>query len=184
MKEKDNLFEPVLNTEVIYEGKYLNLNRLEIRLPDGNTGFREVVKVSDAVAVLPVDSDGYAHLVKQHRVAVERTILEVPAGLIDSGEDAETAARRECEEETGYIPGRLIKLMTYAHAEGYSTGFITLFLGLDLEHTGKVELDRSEFLERYTIPYSKLLEQVKNNQFIDSKTILTSILSEPYLNNK
>ncbi len=110
--------------KTLFKGCYLTLERLDIRLPNGEKAIREVVRVRDAAAVLPVDEKGQVHLVRQRRPAIGRTIVEVPAGLLDQGESAEEAAVRECEEETGYRPRQLIRLLTYAHAEGYSTGFI------------------------------------------------------------
>ena len=88
---------------------------------------------------------------------------------------------RECEEETGFVPGKLIKLVTYAHAEGYSTAFMTLFLGVDLKYTGNVQLDTTEFLQPCTLQFHELKERVQSGQVIDSKTILGTMLAEPRL---
>jgi ADP-ribose pyrophosphatase len=179
---EDPLFEHVNETKSLYKGKYLHLERLHLRLPDGKEGTREVVRVRDAVAILPVDTDGTVYLIRQHRPAIGKTIIEAPAGIMDKkNESLEECARRECEEETGIVPGKLTKLITYAHAEGYSTGFITLFLGTSLEKGGKLNLDQSEFVEQVSMPYKQLLGMVKENRIIDSKTILCALLSENLL---
>jgi ADP-ribose pyrophosphatase len=168
--------------ERIFKGAYLKLDRLEMELPDGRKGVREVVCVPDAVAVLPVDADGTAHLIRQHRPAIGRTLIEVPAGVLNRpDEPLEACARRECREETGIMPGKLVRLITYAHAEGYSTGFITLFLGLKLRHTNKTRLDPSEYVEQVALPFRKLWNMVRENGIVDSKTILCTILSRPFL---
>ena len=104
MSEK-TLKEKILLRRRIFKGKYIKLDSLRIRLPDGRIGEREIVSVRDAVGVLPVDADGRVHLVRQSRPAVSRILTEIPAGLIDEGETPEEAARRECEEETGLRPG-------------------------------------------------------------------------------
>jgi ADP-ribose pyrophosphatase len=176
--KRDNILEKILTREIIFRGKYLNLEKLQIGLPDGRYGEREIVRVRNAVAVLLVDDKRNVHLVRQHRSAIEQTILEAPAGLLNDGEEPAAAAVRESEEETGYRPLKLRQLITYAHAEGYSTGFITLFLGTQLNNTGKICLDSSEYLEQVTVPFDKLAEMVKENQIIDSKTILCTILSK------
>ncbi|MFC1477660.1 NUDIX hydrolase [candidate division KSB1 bacterium] len=181
MDPNDALFEEIVEQETLYQGKYLDLRKMTIRLPDKRTGIREIVQVKDAVAVIPVDAGGNVHLVRQHRPAIGRTIVEIPAGLIDDGENADESARRECEEETGYRPQELIELITYAHAEGYSTGFITLYLGYKLERTGKIHLDQTEFLEHVVMPFDELLGKVRKNEFIDSKTILATLLAGPVL---
>ncbi|MFC1564085.1 NUDIX hydrolase [candidate division KSB1 bacterium] len=178
---KDYLDQPVLSCNKIYTGKYLDLEKIEVGLPDGRKAEREVVRVRDAVAVLPVDEEGNVYLVRQHRPAIGRTIIEIPAGLIDDGEDAESSAVRECEEETGYKPGELRELVTYAHAEGYSTGMITLYLGTKLEKTGKMNFDESEILELVKMPFRELMDKVKSKQFIDSKTIISTLICEKIL---
>ena len=174
----------ILNRKNIFEGNYLQLERLQVQLPDGRVGEREIVRVRDAVAVLPMDAFHHVHLVRQHRPAIEQTLLEIPAGLLDDHENEEAAAIRECKEETGYKPRKLTRLLRYAHAEGYSTGFITLFLGEDLEHTGQIQLYTTEYLEPVCIPFDELRRLVQNNEIVDSKTILSTLLIEKAIVNK
>ena len=176
MKDGKSLTERVIKSEFLFKGKYLELGKLDVEFPDGRVGLREVVRVRDSVTIFPVDQDGTVHLVRQHRPAIGRTIIEAPAGLLDDVETDERAAIRECEEETGYLPHKLEKLLTYAHAEGYSTGFMTLFLATDLKHTGQIKLDSTEFLEPAAIPFAELVKMVENNEIIDSKTILSTLL--------
>jgi ADP-ribose pyrophosphatase len=181
-KKRDLLFEPVQKRERVYAGSYLNLDRLTIRLPNGKKAFREIVNVRNAVAILPVDRDGTVYLVRQHRPAIKRTIIEIPAGVVDGKtESLEKCARRECEEETGIVPGKLLRLLTYSHAEGYSTGFITLFLATHLKHTGKLNLDQTEFVEQVKMPFDKLIRLIEKGVIFDSKTILGAILAMRYL---
>ncbi len=181
MNTDDPLFENILRRDRVYDGHFLHLDRLTVRLPDGRTGEREVVSMRDAVAVLPMGAEGKVHLVRQHRPAIARTLLEVPAGLIDEGETPSAAAVRECEEETGLRPGKLRELITYAHAEGYSTAFVTLFLGTDLERTGRVRLDANEFVEPVILPFDELLSLVRANRIVDSKTILCAVMTREIL---
>jgi ADP-ribose pyrophosphatase len=103
-------------------------------------------------------------------------LLEVPAGLIDGSEAPSGAAARECEEETGLRPGNLRSLITYAHAEGYSTAYVTLFFGTELERTGKVRLDDNEFVEPVSMPFDELLGLVRSGSIVDSKTILSAMM--------
>lgn len=180
----DPLHEKLLNREHLFSGGYLSIDRLNLEFPDGKIGFREVVLVKNAAAIIPIDKDGTVHLVRQHRACIGKTILEVPAGIVDSdNEPVEECAIRECEEEIGIKPKKLIKLKEYAHAEGYSSGFITLFLGLDLEHTGKINLDYTEYNEKVEMKFSKLLKMVEKNEIIDSKTMLCTLLAKPFVNS-
>ncbi len=172
-----DIHQKIIKRDRIFEGKYLTLERLAVELPDGRIADREIVRVKNAVAVLPLDHDGKVHLVRQYRPAIERAILEVPAGLLDAGETPEDAARRECEEETGFRPHHLRRLIHYAHVEGYSDGFTTLFLGSELEWTGKENPDSTEIIERVAIPFEELIRRVETNQICDSKTILCALLT-------
>ena len=184
MNSEENVFEEIVKRQSIFRGRYLRLERLKVKLPNGQFGEREIVRVRDAVAVLPLTEDMNVYLVRQYRPAVERTLLEIPAGLLDDQENTKDAAVRECEEETGYRPGQLKELITYAHAEGYSTGFVTLFLGTDLKYTGKIHLDATEFVEPVCMPFDELVRLVKENHIIDSKTILSTLLIEKLLEEK
>jgi ADP-ribose pyrophosphatase len=183
-KNDDPLFEPVTARERIFDGKFLHVDRLTVRLPDGRTADREVVVMRNSVAVLPMDQEGNVRLVRQHRPAVGRTLLEVPAGLIDEGESPSRAAVRECEEETGVRPGRLSELIAYAHVEGYSTAFMTLYYGTELEQTGRMRLDANEFVEPVTMPFGELLSLVRSGQIVDSKTILCAVMVRDLLMKK
>jgi ADP-ribose pyrophosphatase len=174
-------FERTVRRELLYEGIYLSLERLHVVLPNGRRAHREIVQVTEAVAILPLEESGMVHLVRQRRPAIDETIVEVPAGLIDAGETAEEAAMRECEEETGFRPTRLTRLIRYAHAEGYSTGFTTLYLGTDLVASSPRRLDSTEFLEHIRMTLTELVTLVHSNEIIDSKTILCAILSERLL---
>jgi len=90
-----DLEEKVEKREILFRGRFLLLENLRVRLPNGNPADREVVRMKDSVAVLPLDGKGQAILVRQHRPAIARTLLEIPAGLIEEGESAEEAAVRE-----------------------------------------------------------------------------------------
>jgi ADP-ribose pyrophosphatase len=183
MISDDPLLESVIARERVFDGKFLHIDKLTVRLPDGRTAEREVVVMRNSVAVLPMDPEGNVRLVRQHRPAIGRTLLEVPAGLIDEGESPAGAAIRECEEETGARPGRLRELITYAHVEGYSTAFMTLYYGTELE-TGKVRLDANEFVEPVTMPFGELLSLVRSGRIIDSKTILCAVMVKEILLKK
>lgn len=178
MAEEQEILERIIEQESIFEGNYLNLEKVRVALPDGRIADREIVRVKDAVAILPLGADGTVHLVRQGRPAINKTIIEVPAGLVDQGETPAQAARRECAEEIGFRPAKLRKLLRYAHAEGYSDGFTTLYLGTVLERVENQQLDSSEYLQRITLPLYELLRRVRENQILDSKTILCALLAE------
>ncbi|MFO7889655.1 MAG: NUDIX hydrolase [bacterium] len=169
-------FNHIRSTVSVFKGDYLAVEKMTINLPDGSTGKREIVQVRDAAAVLAVDKNEKLYLIRQYRHAVQKYTLEVPAGLIDENETPEQTAIRECEEETGYRPHNLKKLLYYAHSEGYSTGYTTLFLGTELEHTGKTNPDSTEFLERVSMPFEDFFHLIETQKILDSKSILSGLL--------
>jgi ADP-ribose pyrophosphatase len=176
MKTED-VDESVKKRTTVFHGGYLDTELWEVTLADGKPATREIVRVKNAVAVFMTDDRNRVCLVKQHRPAIGRTILEVPAGLVDKGEDLEAAALRETEEETGWRPAGLEKLLAYAHSEGYSTGWITLFRSLRPVHTGKIKLDPTERLEAVWVTWDELEEMIKKNEIVDSKTLLSFFLA-------
>lgn len=179
--QEGSIFEKVVGEETIYKGVYLNLKKFDIVLPNGNRGIREIVEVRNASAIFAVDEQMNVLMVRQSRPAINKTGLEIPAGLIDENESTEDAVRRECEEETGYQPRTIRKLIRYAHAEGYSTGYITLYLGIGLEYTGKMKLDDSEYVEPVLVPLDKVVQMIRENHITDSKTILGAALCERFI---
>ncbi|HSG04769.1 MAG TPA: NUDIX hydrolase [Nitrospiria bacterium] len=166
------LKEELIRTKKIYTGKYVQAEERVVRLPDGKEAVREIVRPPNAVGVIPVESDGTVHLVRQYRTAIDQITLEIPAGVIDAGESQETAARRECEEETGMRPGRMEWLFRYYHSVGFSTGNIEVFLAHDLENGNGDHQEEGEFIERIRMPFDELYQMAVKGDIIDSKTLL------------
>lgn len=101
MAANDKLKETTVSTESIFQGRVISLQLDTVKLPDGTTATREIVKHPGAVAVLAVH-EGRLLLVDQYRQAMGRCELEIPAGKLEPGEDPAEAAVRELQEETGY----------------------------------------------------------------------------------
>ena len=105
------LREIPVSSEPIYNGRILDVQRWQVTCPNGNHAAREIVVHKGAAAVVPVYEDGTTLLVRQHRVAVDRVTLEIPAGKLDSAnEDPLDCAVRELEEETGLKAERMTLL--------------------------------------------------------------------------
>ncbi|MDC7286079.1 NUDIX hydrolase, partial [Bifidobacterium thermophilum] len=80
----------------------ISLQIEDVELPNGKTSKREIIKHPGAVAVLALTDDNKIVMVEQYRKALEKTIVEIPAGKLEKGEDPLECAKRELEEETGY----------------------------------------------------------------------------------
>ena len=110
MIDAKDLAEKTLRREDKFEGKILNVHVDEVLLPNGKTATREVVDHVDGVAVLALDERNNVLTVTQYRYVFGRTLLEIPAGKLDPGEDPVTGALRELKEETGAVPDIFLPL--------------------------------------------------------------------------
>jgi ADP-ribose pyrophosphatase len=164
--------QPVTSVQRLFTGDYLSLERRMIALPDGSEAPREIVIVKNAVAVMPIHNDGTVLLVRQFRPAIGEDLLEVPAGVIDDGETAEEAVRRELVEEVGFAPVTLRHLFDYYHAEGYSTGVMHLYAAIGLRDAGGPSPEDGEILAVETLSFDEICRRVLSGGFRDSKTLL------------
>ena len=105
-----DLTEKMLSREEKYTGAFLSVHVDQVSLPNGHTSFREVVEHVDGVAVLPLDERNNVITVSQYRYVFGKTLLEIPAGKLDPGEEPAVGALRELREETGAVPDILMPL--------------------------------------------------------------------------
>lgn len=146
-KSPDNDFlERVISSRVIFEGKILNLRLDDVELRDGSYSKREIIEHKGAVAIVALTPEKEILMVRQYRSAIGKEILEIPAGLIEEGEDPKRTALRELEEETGYIANRIEKIHSYYSSAGFSDEVIHIYFATDLS-IGRMNLDDGEFLE-------------------------------------
>ncbi|WP_286947651.1 NUDIX hydrolase [Acetobacterium sp. UBA5834] len=162
-------FEKTIKSDAIYDGRIVKLRIDEVELPDGSLSKREIVDHQGAVAVLAV-KDGQMLFVKQYRIASQQLLTEIPAGLLENGEDPEAAAIRECREEIGYRPLNLFKLGEFIPTPGYCTEKITLFCATEFVWD-PLDEDPDEYIRVVKIPLRTVRTLFINGQFIDGKTV-------------
>jgi ADP-ribose pyrophosphatase len=123
--------------------------RFSVLVQDGY----EIADTPDAVAVVAVDGEERVVFVRQARVATGTKLLELPAGLIDEGEEPLAAAKRELREETGLHGGSWRELASFWTSPGFVNERVTVFVADGLEE-GEPEPDEGEELEivRWTLP--------------------------------
>jgi ADP-ribose pyrophosphatase len=167
---------PLSRSERVFAGGYLQVDREEYA-QGSRRQTREVVRVKNGVCVLAVTADGLVPVVTQFRAATGRVLSELPAGVVDPGEEALEAARRELSEEAGLTGGEWIHLRHYAQAEGYSSGWMDLYLALDCQR-GDNHPEGDEELELAFHPVAELLDTLP---FLDAKSMLSLLFARPHL---
>ena len=167
-----DLEEKIIRKKIVYQGKYLRTEEHLVQLPDGRETQREIVVPPNAVGILALGPNEQTYLVRQYRTAIQRLTLEIPAGIIDPGEEPLETARRECEEEIGMTPGKLSPLFSFYHSVGFSTGKIQVLLAEDLRPCEHVNRDSDEFLEIQLLPINEVYEKTRNGEIVDSKTLM------------
>ena len=131
---------------------------------NGVEGDYVIMDAPDWVIVLPEKGNNFL-MVKQWRHGVASLSIEFPGGVIDKGEDAATAARRELEEETGYRAGKLIDLGTENPNPALFNNTVHFYLATDLTATGKQHLDEDELINCMELSKREVLEGMGTEQF-------------------
>jgi len=162
--------EKTLSSQLIYDGRAVKLRVDTVRMPSGRETRREIVEHRDCVAIVAVDADDNVLLVKQFRKSVEKELLEIPAGGIDPGEDPVTTVRREMQEETGYLPGKVEKLGGFYSSPGFCTEYLHLYLATDLTPSPLYAED-TESIKLVRVPISQIPSLIASGSICDAKSI-------------
>jgi ADP-ribose pyrophosphatase len=170
----------ILSRKILLQLRPFDVERVHFRLPDGRERDYDLVQHVDAVTILPVDEQGQVHLVRQYRIGAEQEMLELPAGVMDPGEEAEVAARRELREEIGKDCGELLRLGGFFMAAGYSTEYMHVFLALNLKDA-PLEQDDDEFLTTVVAPLSEVMKMAQDGRLADGKSLSTLLLARKEL---
>jgi ADP-ribose pyrophosphatase len=170
----------IIDTSVEFKGKAFEVHRLNMRLPDGRTHLFELVQHRDSVSIMPIDADRNLLFVSQHRVGAGRDLLELPAGVLEAGEDPQIGAEREVREETGMAARKLRQVGSAYLAPGYATELMYFFLAEDL-YPAPLAQDVDEFIELVKIPIVEAYRMAKAGDIHDSKTLAALLLAEKYV---
>ena len=162
--------EPTLSSQLVYRGRAVGLRVDTVRTPSGRETTREIVEHDDCVAIIAVDAEDKVLLVSQFRKPVEKELLEIPAGGIDHGESPEEAVIRELQEETGYLPRRVVRLGGFYSAPGYSTEYLYLYLATDLTPS-QLFAEDTESISLVRLSLEQIPESIISGAIRDAKSI-------------
>ncbi len=167
--------EKVVESKLIYSGRLFNVRVDKVLTSWGKLTTREVVEHPGAVVIIPLLNDGSIVLVSQYRHAIGKVLLELPAGTLELGEDPETCANRELEEETGFVAGRMEKLATLYLAPGYSTEKVYVYMASDLKRVGQ-KLEPDEKISTVVLEIDEVLNMIMKGEIEDAKTVAGILL--------
>ncbi|MCM2531757.1 NUDIX hydrolase [Neobacillus pocheonensis] len=166
-----SLEEKTLHSEEIFSGKVISLHVQDVELPNGKQSKREIIKHPGAVAILAVTDENKIVMVEQYRKALERTIVEIPAGKLEKGEQPEVCARRELEEETGYVCENLELLTSFYTSPGFADEIVHVYLAKGLsKKENSAALDEDEFVNLEELTLTEAMKYVEDQKIYDAKT--------------
>ena len=181
---KDNrLRESIVAGEEVFSGGLLRVRRDTVRLPDGKQAVREFVCHPGAVVMIAELPNGKLLFERQFRYPLDSVFLELPAGKIHPGEDILLTARRELQEETGYVAEHWHHLGLIHPCIGYSDERIEIFFARGLSHVGHA-LDDGEFLEVHELDLAEALDAVRDGRLTDGKSVAALLWAERVLDGR
>src|SRR5438445_1161009 len=165
-----------LGSKRIHTVRVINVDVDTLRFPDGSTGELEIIRHPGAAAVVPFASDPRGDdptilLIQQYRYATNGTLIEIPAGRLNPGEEPRVCAQRELLEEVGVKAGRLERLTTIWTTPGFTDERIHLFLAADFT-ADKHAREPDEFIEVMPKPLSEVLSLIRDGVICDAKTVV------------
>ena len=160
----------ILSSQQIYNGRAIKLRVDTIEEPNGKTTTREIVEHADCIAVVALDEQRNVVMVRQFREAAGKTLLEIPAGGIDHGEEPVDSVRRELQEEIGFLPRKIERIGGFYATPGYGTEYLYLYLATDLKPS-RLEAEDTENIEVVKVPLSQIPALIASGEICDAKSI-------------
>ncbi len=161
----------LLQEEIVFSGKILDLALETHSLPDGRKARCEMIHHPGGAAAIPIDSDGRILLIRQFRPAARGDILEIPAGRLEKDEDPAECIARELQEEIGRKPAQIELLSKIYSSVGFCREMIYIYLATELTTTPTAREDH-EFIDLVPLTPEKAFEMVDAGKIIDAKTLI------------
>ncbi|UOQ42638.1 NUDIX hydrolase [Halobacillus salinarum] len=163
--------EKTIETESIYKGKIVDLRVDTVTLPNGKTSKRELIDHPGAVAVIALTKEGKLVMVEQYRKPMEKSLVEIPAGKLEEGEQPKITALRELEEETGYTTEHLEYITSFYTSPGFANELVHIYFTDNIRPLKEaVGTDEDEFVELMEITLEEAVQLEKEERIHDVKT--------------
>ena len=160
----------VLSSELLFQGRVFALKRERVAEPSGLVATREIVVHPGSSVVLPVLPDGRIVLIRQYRHAAGEFLWELVAGHKDPGESFAQGAHRELEEETGYVAGKVTKLLEIFPSPGLLGEKMEIFLAEGLTK-GRARPEDDEKITQQIVTLDEAKAWIRSGRIRDAKSI-------------
>ncbi len=166
-----------MSRRIIHQGKKIQLVQDTSTAADGQPVVRDIVLHPGAVAILPLLDGDRICLLRNRRATVGETLVEIPAGTLEPGEDPDHAAIRELAEETGYTAGAWRKLREFYPSPGVLSEKMYLYVAENLT-PGTMKPERDEELEPLVVSWQQAVGWAMDGTIKDAKSLVAILLWE------
>jgi len=173
---------PRLSQREIGDFRIFSLVEEEYARPEpGRTHPFFVLLSRDWVNVVPVTAEGRVVLIRQFRPGAEEVTIEVPGGMVETGDrDPADAALRELEEETGYTAERIVKTATVSPNPAILRNHCHMYLATGVRPLGRTNQDEGEDVHAFEATWDEVDAMVRDGR-IDHGLVLNSLMFARYL---
>jgi ADP-ribose pyrophosphatase len=166
-----------------YQGALFSFVSEDVTLPNGSRTELAKVHHPGSTAVVPLSDDYMVIMERQYRHAVGEYLLEIPAGTMEPGEAPLDCAKRELEEETGFVADEFVELSQILIIPAYSDEKIFVYLAQGLKKS-RQKLDQDEIIEVVEHPFDEALKMTGNGRITDALTVLALQMVWFYLHRR
>ena len=172
-----------LKRNTIYESEWIALYADRVRMPDGSIidPYHKLHYPHEFVSIVIYNEKGETLLIQSKRYVTESLEWEVPAGRVEADEKPESAARRECQEETGCTIKDLTYLCFHNPSNGMSDQKVHIFAA-KVDAEGKT-FDENEVNCRRWFRKDEVEVMLKCNKIHCGISILALLYAERFYQN-
>lgn len=171
IKGKNKMWK-IKKTERILDSEFVKVDKDDVILPKG----REIpdfykVTIKDCSAIVAIKEDHHIILKKEYRHCYKQELIEIPAGVLEAGEDPLKTAKRELLEETGYKSDKWTYLGKTLESSAKLTNYMHIYMAEDCKKVSKQKLDYGEDIEVIEVDFEEAIQMIMNNEIICNSSI-------------